>query len=100
MSTQAERYIAATRAVQSGVEIDMATNMDPEGRGAATRKQLLCGILGTGSDHTALVKLLVEKGIITLDEYNESAIGSAEELKAAYERELTERFGGIPIVLI
>lgn len=45
------------------------------------------------SDHGSLAKLLIDKGVITEDEYLEAIADGTEREKQRYEAILSERFG-------
>jgi hypothetical protein len=78
--TDEERYITALHAMQSGVAWEM--NM-PVPQAATEPKHLRVGINNTLVQHTAVIKLLMEKGIITLDEYWKTL---ADEMEAEVQR--------------
>jgi hypothetical protein len=50
-------------------------------------------------EHGALVKLLVDKGIITIEEYRTALVEGAEAEAKRYEVWLTSRYGGKPVTL-
>lgn len=83
------RYFAAAHAVQTGVayhqEIDPA-NGSP--------KHLRVGVNVALRDHASLVKLLMEKGILTELEYIEALVAGMEEEKRQYEEMLQAHYGG------
>lgn len=92
MSSIPERYVAAAHAMQTGVALDMES--DPSGtKGATTPKHLRVGINSAMSDMSGLAKLLIEKGIITEDEYTEAITEAMEREKDRYETILSERYG-------
>lgn len=87
------RYFAAAHAVQSGVAADLGYDHT-----SATPKHLRVGINITMSDLGSLAKLMIAKGVITLDEYEAALADGVEEEKARYEALLTARLGN-PVTL-
>lgn len=87
MSKEAtERWHAAAHAMQSGV----AASPD---KGDQSPKHLRVGVNAAMADHGSLVRLLVAKGVFTVDEY-EDAIAEGMELEVKkYEAELTAHYG-------
>jgi hypothetical protein len=78
-----ERYRAAAHAMQTGVAIEMergATDTQP--------KHLRVGVNVAMCDHAGLVMLLIEKGVITSEEYAAAVADSMEEEVARYEKRL------------
>lgn len=83
------RYMAAAHAMQSGVAMWM--NYDPD----ETRpKDLRVGVNSALVSNGALVKLLVEKGIITDEEYMTSLIEMMERETEDYRQRIQQRIGG------
>lgn len=74
-----ERWHAAAHAMQSGVALDHERNGAHDG----TPKHLRVGVNVALCDHAALVRLLVEKGIFTEEEY---AKAIADEMEREVER--------------
>lgn len=90
-----ERYLRACHAVQSGV----AAEMQIEERRAATEpKHLRTGINCAMVEHSALVELLVSKGVITREEFAAALADGMEEEVRRYEERLS-RHHGATIVL-
>lgn len=82
------RYGLAMHAMQSGVAAKM--NYD----GAETSpKHLRVGVNSAMLEHAALVKLLVEKGVFTWEEYTAAQADAAEAEVKLYEEWLSERTG-------
>lgn len=82
------RYTNALHAMQSGVAMEM--NYD---QGPTEPKHLRVGVNAAMVDHSALCSLLIDKGLITLDEIlAANAKGMEAEVKR-YEAHLTERLG-------
>jgi hypothetical protein len=94
VSTPQERYAAAAHAMQSGVAMKM--NYDPN---STTPKHLRVGINSAMSDHGALARLLITKGVITEDEYLEAVADGMEREAAMYQDELRQRLGHDGITL-
>lgn len=82
------KYQKLCHAMQSGVAYKM-TRSPKE----TEPKHLRTGINAAMSDHAALVSLLMEKGIITEDEYWDALIESMEREVEMYRAELEEIFG-------
>jgi len=82
------RYQAALHAVQSGVRMLIEL-----GDTLAEPKHLRVGVDSAMVNDAALVRLLIKKGVITEREYFELLVEAAEEERASYERELTEKLG-------
>ena len=85
-----ERWRAASHAMQSGVAMEM--NL-PDRQSATEPKHLRVGINAAMSDHAGLVKLLVDKGLITNEEYMKAIADQMEIEKADYEARLSAHFG-------
>jgi hypothetical protein len=88
-----QRYRDAMHAVQSGVA--MRIQVDP---GHATPKDLRTGLNSAHVSVAALVGLLVNKGILSFDEYAEAVAAEAVAEKRRYEEFLTQHFGR-PVIL-
>ncbi len=85
-----ERYHAAAHAMQSGV----AQEMEMPGRQTATEpKHLRVGINSAMVDHAGLVGLLVDKGVITTEEYVRCIADAMEAEKLRYEESLSSALG-------
>lgn len=90
----AERYQAAAHAMQTGVKYDMATDPDQAGRDADdVHKHLRTGVNAAMAEHSALVRLLMAKGVIGRAEYLEAVAVAMEAEKRRYEEVLSERYG-------
>ena len=83
-----DRYLAAAHAVQSGVAMEM--NRDPK---PSSPKHLRTGLDTSKADHSGLVKLLIDKGIITEAEYYKAMADAMEAEKARYEAHLSDLLG-------
>lgn len=86
-----QRYKRATHAMQSGVA--QSLSMGVEAAKDCEPKHLRVGINAAMADAGALVKLLVDKGVITRVEYLEALAEGMEREKVSYEVTLSERLG-------
>jgi hypothetical protein len=84
----AQRYADLGHAIQTGVAMDHGQG-SPDG----SPKHLRVGVNLTKCDHSAIVQLLVKKGVITEEEYFESSIEMLEREKAHYEARLSNELG-------
>lgn len=82
------RYQAAAHAMQSGVAATM--EIDPN---ATTPKHLRVGVNSAMVEHSALVWLLLQKGVLTEQEYYSALADAMEREKALYEQELSSHYG-------
>jgi len=80
-------------AMQSGVAMKM--NLEPS---ESTSKHLRVGVNAAMCDHAGLVRLLIEKGLITEAEYEAAITAEMGREVERYEAWLTERLGR-PITL-
>lgn len=83
-----QRYMAAMHAIQSGVAWKMQYD-----DGDTTPKHLRVGVNSAMLQYSALVKLLMDKGVITEEEHWTAMADAAEEECKMYERELTQILG-------
>lgn len=74
--------------VQSGVAAKMAYDAKD-----TTPKHLRTGVNSALVQHSALVLLLMRRGVISEDEYWAAVADAAEEERVRYEQWLTERVG-------
>ena len=79
------RHKAASHAMQSGVAMEMERDPKP-----TSPKHLRVGVNVALCDHAALVRLLMEKGLITEEEYLSAIADQMEQERARYEVMLTE----------
>lgn len=77
------RYLAAGHAIQSGVAMEHSMGSDD-----GSPKHLRVGINLRATDAGGLAKLLVDKGVITDEEYLEAIVDAAEAEQKAYEDRL------------
>ena len=80
-----DRYMQNAHAMQSGVAMMM--NYDTS---SVEPKHLRVGVNSAMSDNAALVQLLIEKGILTKEEYEKAIADKMEEEKAFYEQKLSQ----------
>lgn len=78
-----ERYHAACHAIQTGVAVDHAN-----GSGDGTPKHLRVGIATSKVAEAAIARLLIARGIFTLEEYVEAQADEAEIEVRRYEERL------------
>ena len=86
-----ERYRELAHAMQSGVAMMMnynGTECQP--------KHLRVGVNAAMSDHGALVKLLIDKGVFTEDEYYDYLIEFMERERDSYVALIREAMGAGP----
>lgn len=90
--TNTERYERAVHCVQAGSKMIAAKNGEhPQSR---------TGINISMRDHSSIVQLLVEKGVITEEEYIRALADGMEHEVHAIEDELSSRDGGAPGVKV
>jgi hypothetical protein len=92
------RYRAAAHAMQSGVAMKMNHDGGPQ-RGETSPKHLRVGVNSAMVEHSALVRLLMAKGVITEDEYLTALADAMEAEKRLYETELRDHIGNEGIAL-
>lgn len=88
-----DRYLAALHGVQSGVAAEHANGSDD-----GSPKHLRVGIASAHVATAALARLLIEKGVITRDEYTAANADEMEAEKTRYEARLTAALGA-PVTL-
>ena len=82
-----QRYEVAAHAMQSGVAQTHAL-----GSQDGTPKHLRAGVNSALVNQAALAKLLIQKGIITEDEYLVAIVEAMEDEVTRYEEMLTEAY--------
>jgi hypothetical protein len=87
-------YMEAGAAMQAGVGLEISLNLN----NAHTPKHLRVGLNSAFSEHSALAKLLIAKGLITEDEYIEAVAEGMRREVARYEEVLSKHFG-MPVTL-
>lgn len=83
-----QKYLALAHAVQSGVAAEM--NIDP---GPTSPKHLRVGVNMAMVEHAALILLLMDKGIITEEEYYDALIDAMHHEIDGYKVRLAEYYG-------
>lgn len=86
-------YAHLCHAMQSGVKTDIGTWKPTPGdtEHGTSVTHLRVGVNSAHCDHSALVKILIDKGIITEEEYFDAAIFTMVEEVKDYERKLSKR---------
>lgn len=84
-----QRYLDAAHAMQSGVAMMM--NYKPQ---ETEPKHLRVGINSAMVDNAAVAKLLIKKGIITEQEYNDAVTEEMELEAKRYEEAVNAHLGG------
>lgn len=92
------RYMAAAHAVQSAIALDMTRrhNIDIDSTLGRFLKHLRVGVDSAKAEQGALATLLIEKGVITGDEYVKAMADAMEREKAMYEAEINNEGPGGP----
>jgi hypothetical protein len=85
------RYKSAAHGMQSGVAMEMSSQGD--NAAAATPKHLRVGVNSALVETSAIAKLLIDKGIITEDEWVRALADGMEEERARYEKKLSALAG-------
>jgi hypothetical protein len=94
-SEQAMRDFARHRAAQGKMQAGVAFDKTQD----QSQKHERVGINTALCDHSALVKLLISKGIITQEEYAKAIADEMEAEVKRYEQKLSEQKGGVKITL-
>lgn len=82
------RYHELVHAMQSGVRLDMTLREDD----GQLNKHLRVGINTALSDHSALVRILVSRGLITELEYTQALVDAMEAEVKSYEKKHGVKF--------
>lgn len=85
-----QRYHAACHAMQSGVAMELQTEAFKD---SASPKHLRVGVNSAMVETSTIVRLLIEKGIITMDEWDKELADSMEEEVERYQQRLASLFG-------
>lgn len=81
-----DRYLAALHAMQSGVAAEMpGKESEP--------KHLRVGVNSALVNDAAIARLLIAKGVITIDEYTAACADEMEAEVRRYEQRLAQRLG-------
>jgi hypothetical protein len=91
-----DRYNTAVRRMQTGVEFTMGHPDDK----STQPKHLRVGVNVAMGDHAGLAQLLMDKGVITEEEYFKAIADAAEREVIRYERLLNQRFPGKDFTLV
>jgi len=83
-----KQYLALIHALQSGVAMQM--NIDPT---STTPKHLRVGIDSAHVAQDALIRLLIEKGVITDGEYMQALVEASQREVARVQAELRTQVG-------
>ena len=83
-----DEYLGLCHAMQSGVAMDMAHGLED-----TSPKHLRVGINTAKCDHAALVRLLIDKGILTDGDYLTAIRDEMRREVSRYEAEISERVG-------
>ena len=89
------RYQKACHAMQSGVAMEMQI-----GGRAHEPKHLRVGVNSAMVEGSALVQLLIEKGLFTKEEWARALAVSMENEVRSYEARLSQSLGGQKITLL
>lgn len=92
-----ERYLALCHAVQTGSAYHIQTSA-PGDTNPASPKHLRTGINIAMRDHASVVKLLMQKAVITEEEYMQALVDGMEEEVAMLEALLNDRYGGKNVI--
>ena len=84
----AERYTALAHAIQTSAAHELAADTSP-----STPKHLRTGLDIVMTDHASLARLRVDKGLLSLSEYQEALLRGLEEEKDRCEARLSRRLG-------
>lgn len=84
------RYFNACHAMQSGVAMEMELR---PGSAATSPKHLRVGVNTAMLEHSAVVRLLLDRGLFTLDQYEAALADAAEAEARRYERRLSDLLG-------
>lgn len=88
MSEDEKRYRANLHAMQTGVAFKM--NYNPK---ETEPKHLRVGVNAAMSDLAAMAKLLISKGVITLEEYEKALADQMEIEVESYQKYLADKTG-------
>ena len=91
-----DRLVQLSHAMQTGVAYEIEKTPS---NSATSPKHLRTGVNAAMVEHAALVELLVEKGIITLEEFLERNCAKMQEEVDKYEERLSKAYGGVKVTL-
>ena len=91
-----DEYVALLHAMQTGVkftmQLDQELRVDPE-KQSTSPKHLRTGVNSSLIHASAVADILIEKKIITEEEFYKKLVEIAREEVAHYEKDLSERTG-------
>lgn len=87
-------YLSLAHAMQTGIKYVLELDGS-----LAEPKHVRVGISLTKVEHGALVQLLIDKGIISLDEYDSALLGHMQAEVDSYEKYLSDKLGKKIILL-
>ena len=82
-SFEALNRLCKWRSVFAGWQLGTRTDTDPEARAVRDHREVTILLR---AEVSALVALLIEKGVFTVEEFNQQCIVEAEHLERAYEK--------------
>ena len=94
-----DEYMALMHAMQSGVKAVTDIEQDKGDTAAHSPKHLRTGVNASMILGSAIVKTLVEKGLITWEEFRDNEIELLKNEVAMYEQKLSDYYGGAHINL-
>jgi len=83
-----KRYMKLAHAMQSGVAAEQETQLDD-----GSPKHMRTGVNSAHVGIAAVVTLLIEKGIFTLDEYEAASADAMQAEVTRYEKSLSSWYG-------
>lgn len=97
LEEKSQKYEALLHAMQTGVKLDHEATLEKDG----SPKSLRVGVNAAMSDHAALARVLMRKGVITEDEYFDAIIEGMQMEVDRYQRLANQRAGagGLTITL-
>lgn len=90
-----DRYMKACHAMQTGVKMEMELHMND----AHSPKHLRVGVNSAMVETSVLVKIMIDKGIITLDEWDKELADGMEAEVELYTKRISDAIGGKKVVL-
>lgn len=82
-------YQQALHGIQTGIALEIE-----RGSNCASPKHLRVGVNSAMCEHAALVKILLEKGILTADEYEKAITDAFNEELERIEKSVNEQYVG------
>lgn len=81
-------YEQALHGIQSGIALEIELGSD-----CASPKHLRVGVNSAMCEHAAMVRLLIEKGIITAEEYRDAITDEFNRELERMEKQINEQYG-------